>query len=90
MNIAPRKSFIANESARLRHAATFASPEMQEWLTIAFAEYAISLPPSRGAQEGMDANSRRDGAREFIAVLMSLSSQTTPAPRTSDNLPHLP
>jgi len=90
MNIEPRKRFIEDESARLRHANIFASQEMQQWLTIAFADYCLNLPASRGAQEAMDANSRRDGAREFITVLMNLSNQLKAPVRVDDNLPHQP
>jgi hypothetical protein len=90
MNIEPKKRFIQDESARLRHAQIVGNPEFQDWLTIAFAEYALNLPASRGAQEAMDANSRRDGACEFISVFLNLSSQFKAPVRVDDNLPHRP
>lgn len=90
MNIEPRKRFLADENSRRRHADLFGSSEMQDWITTAYAEYCFNLPGSRGAVEAMDANSRREGAREFISVLMNLSNQLKPTVRVDDNLPHKP
>lgn len=89
MTLQPKTRFLQDPVSVKRHSDLFGSQEMQTWLMIAFAEYSLNLPSSRGAVDSMDSNSRRDGAREFMHLLMNLSTQTPPRPPLSDNLPHL-
>jgi len=90
MTFSPKAQFLKDDLAVRRHADIVANPEFQEWLQIAYAEYCVRLPPSRGAQEGMDANSRRTGGLELIDLFLNLSNQTKFTPQASDNLPHQP
>jgi hypothetical protein len=90
MNLNPKARFLQDNAAVQRHATLFASTEMQQYLELALTEYCLNLPPSRGAGEALDANSRRDGAIGYISTLLNLSSKATPMVRASDNLPHLP
>jgi hypothetical protein len=89
MTLSPKARFLQDSVAAKRHADIFGNPEVQNWMQIAFAEYCNRLPPSRGSLEALDANSRREGAREYVELLLSLSSQLTPRPRQDDNLPHI-
>ena len=90
MNLNPKARFLQDNSAVQRHATLFATTEMQEYLELALTVYCLNLPPSRGAGEALDANSRRDGAIEYISTLLNLSNQQQTKPRVSDNLPHMP
>lgn len=90
MTLEPRKRLLEDSAARQRHAELFSNPEVQHWITVAFAHYCLHLPPTKGQIDALDSNSRRDGAIEFIHVLLNLSNQLTVKPRVDDNLPHMP
>lgn len=80
----PKQLFQTDLKATARHARLADDIETEKFLTTAFAEYAYTLPGGNTPQHAWDANSRRQGAKEFIQVFLSLSkSPQEPKPDMS-------
>lgn len=88
MQIDPKKRFQQDPTAVKRHADFFSSVEVQMWLELAFTDYVLNLPTARGAVDAVYSDSRREGARDYMSVLVNLSNKLPMRPRISDNLPH--
>lgn len=87
MTLDPKSRFLANKERAERHRTLADNAEFKEFLTDAFAVYALSLSGSENPQHGWNANCRRQGAKEFIETFLNLSSvQKQQPPSTAGRL----
>lgn len=69
----PKQMFLRN-AARVEHAKQILKePALEELLHTAYAEYCWGLPNAEHPQQSWAANARRQGALDFIHVLLSLA-----------------
>ena len=74
----PKAQFLRNEKAAEALRNLTESVGFQDALQAAFAEYCWHLPGGNNPAQAWDSNSRRQGAREFIDILMGLGDPIRP------------
>jgi hypothetical protein len=68
----PKEQWIRDKNKADRINMILENPELQEAIRVAFAEYCFTLPGGDNPQRAWDANSRRQGAVEFIHELCAI------------------
>ena len=85
--MSPKDIFLTDKNSSTRLSVLSESTEFQSFLHQAFTQYCWTLPRSETPQQSWDANSRRQGALEFITTLLTLADP--PKPRSKSNAGHL-
>jgi len=73
MNLNPKRDFMGQPDLVERHRKLIDDPETRHLIEIAFAEYTLNLPAGDNPAKAWDANSRRQGAAEFIQLFLTFS-----------------
>ena len=84
----PKSLYLGATGNTERHRKLFKTEEVEFCLAQVFAEYCWHLPMSTDGATALQANSKRQGAKEFIDLLLTIADpvQSTPRVGTSGAL----
>lgn len=72
--MSPKKVFLESQPIAEAHARRMEDPAIRSALLVAFNELCWRLPTAEHPQQSWAANARREGAKEFIEIFLTLGN----------------
>lgn len=83
----PKNRLLKNKAKADKLAELLVDPQIEDALEIAFAHYCWALPNAESPAQSWNANCKRQGAAEFMAIFLSIASEShSPAPARAPKL----